>query len=91
MATDGITLELPEAVIERLAERVSEKLEAKQGGSGSPWMNTKEAAEYLRCSPSRIRKLTMTGELPHEKDGSRNLYHRNQLYEFVLQGGASAP
>ena len=33
----------------------------------SPWMTAAEAAEYLRCPVSRVRKLTMTGELPHEK------------------------
>ncbi|MGO9976815.1 MAG: helix-turn-helix domain-containing protein [Solirubrobacteraceae bacterium] len=58
---------------------------------GSPWMTAPEAAVYLRCPLSRIRKLTMTGELPHERDGRRVLYHRDQLDAFIRGGGALSP
>jgi excisionase family DNA binding protein len=54
-------------------------------------MTAQEAAEYLRCPLSRIRKLTMTGDLPHEKDGRRVLYERSKLDEFVRGGGAVSP
>lgn len=57
----------------------------------TPWMTAQEAAEYLRCPLSRIRKLTMTGDLPHEKDGRRVLYERSKLDEFVRGGGAVSP
>ena len=57
----------------------------------SPWLNAIEAAEYLRCPLSRVRKLTMTGELPHGKDGRRVLYHRDQLDEYIRRGGAISP
>jgi excisionase family DNA binding protein len=57
----------------------------------SPWMTAGEAAEYLRCPKSRIRKLTMTGELPCEHDGRRVLYNRGQLDEYVRRGGARCP
>lgn len=57
----------------------------------SPWLGAKEAAEYLRCPLSRIRKLTSTGDLPHEHDGRRVLYHRDRLDEFILEGGAISP
>ena len=56
----------------------------------SPWMS-REAASYLRCPISRVRKLTMTRELPHEKDGRRVLYHRDELDAFVRAGGAISP
>lgn len=56
----------------------------------SPWVTANEAAAYLRCPLSRIRKLTMTGELPHEHDGSRVLYHRSSLDAYVLAGGAKS-
>jgi excisionase family DNA binding protein len=58
---------------------------------GSPWLNAEEAADYLRCPPSRIRKLTMTNELPVERDGRRVLYHRDALDRFILNGGAISP
>ena len=36
----------------------------------SPWMVAREAADYLRCPVSRIRKLTMTNELPMSTMGA---------------------
>ena len=57
----------------------------------SPWMNAREAADYLRCPISRVRKLTSTGELPVEHDGRRVLYHRDALDAFVRSGGAISP
>jgi excisionase family DNA binding protein len=57
----------------------------------SPWMDAKGAAAYLACSVSRIRTLTMTGDLPVHRDGSRPLYHRDELDAYVRQGGASCP
>jgi excisionase family DNA binding protein len=57
----------------------------------SPWLNAHEAAAYLRCPVSRVRKLTMTRELPCEHDGRRVLYHREALDGFVRRGGATCP
>ena len=57
----------------------------------TPWLSAVEAAEYLRCPVSRVRKLTSTGELPHEHDGHRVLYHRDRLDSFILSGGAISP
>lgn len=59
--------------------------------SASPWLSATEAAEYLRCALSRVRKLTSTGDLPCERDGRRVLYHRDQLDEYIRAGGASCP
>lgn len=57
----------------------------------SPWLSAQEAALYLRCPLSRIRRLTMTRDLPHEKDGSRVLYHRDELDAYLRAGGAISP
>lgn len=57
----------------------------------SPWLSATEAAQYLRCPLSRIRRLRMTGDLPHEKDGSRVLYNRDELDAFIRSGGAISP
>ena len=57
----------------------------------SPWLTAEEAAEYLRCPLSRIRKLTSTRELPCEHDGSRVLYERKKLDKFIHHGGAVSP
>lgn len=57
----------------------------------SPWLSAKEAASYLRCPLSRVRKLTVTRDLPHEKDGRRVLYRRDDLDAFIRSGGAISP
>ena len=57
----------------------------------SPWLSAVEAAEYLRCPTSRLRKLTMTSELPCARDGRRVLFHRDKLDEYIRSGGAVSP
>jgi excisionase family DNA binding protein len=59
--------------------------------TASPWLNATEAAAYLRCPVSRVRKLTMTGELPVHRDGRRVLFHRAELDTFIRDGGATCP
>ena len=54
-------------------------VEALGSSLTSPWMTAEEAAAYLRCPTSRIRKLTATRELPCQRDGRRVLYHRDEL------------
>jgi excisionase family DNA binding protein len=78
---------LPED-IDAIAARV---LAAVRHHTDSPWLTADEAANYLRAPLSRVRKLTMTGDLPHERDGRRVLYHRDRLDEFVQRGGATSP
>jgi excisionase family DNA binding protein len=57
----------------------------------TPWLTAKQAASYLCCPLSRVRKLTMTGELPVHREGRRVLYHRDELREFIRDGGAFSP
>jgi excisionase family DNA binding protein len=61
------------------------------GQSASPWLTAAEAAAHLACPESRIRKLTMTGELPCHRDGRRVLYRREELDAYVRAGGAVSP
>ena len=84
-------IELPDSLLERLAELIAARVNVKTVDRGSPWMTTRQAADYLGCSTSRIRTLTLTGELPHHRDGRRALYHRDELDAFVRAGGASCP
>jgi excisionase family DNA binding protein len=50
-----------------------------------PWLTASEAASYLACPISRIRKLSMTGELPCHRDGRRVLFRRDELDLFYPQ------
>jgi excisionase family DNA binding protein len=55
------------------------------------YLRASEAADYIRAPISRIRKLTMTGDLPVHRDGRRVLYTREELDEFIRNGGATSP
>lgn len=77
-------LALEASDIEAIAARVAD-LVANQ--HLSPWLNTEGAADYLACPVSRVRKLTMTGQLPSYKEGGRRLYNRSELDAFIVAGG----
>ncbi|MGO9790532.1 MAG: helix-turn-helix domain-containing protein [Solirubrobacteraceae bacterium] len=55
------------------------------------WLDLNEAASYIRAPTSRIRKLVMTREIPHHRDGRRLLFRRDELDEFIRNGGAFTP
>lgn len=64
-----------------LAGRIASKLERRR--ELSPYLNVKEAAEYLRCSPQRIYDLHHQGRLAGRKDGARLLIHRDELDGYL--------
>ncbi len=86
----SITLTLDNRSIEALAREVELRLSHRSDKPSSPWLNTEEAAKYLRCPTSRVLKLVHTGDLPRSKDGRRNLYSREDLERFIETGGASS-
>lgn len=60
-------------------------------GVGSPWLQTKEAAAYLRCSLSKFEDLSQRGRFPYcrldvSAPKSRRLYHRKHLAAYLLTG-----
>ena len=72
-------------------EAIARQVVGLGGVSLSPWMTAAEAAAYLRCPVSRIRKLTAIRELPCHRDGRRVLYHRDELDDYIARGGATSP
>ncbi len=56
----------------------------------SPWMITREAAAYVRCSPRTLEGLRRTGGGPaYHRQGARLvLYHRDDLDAWRGQGRA---
>lgn len=77
--------------LDRLAEAIATRIGRGEPAQSSPWLTAQRAADYLGCSLSRIRTLTVTGDLPCHRDGSRPLYHRDELDAYVRNGGAKAP
>lgn len=83
----SVDLRFDDSALDRLAEQIAQRL--NRADAGSPWLDANEAAAHLRCSVSRVRKLTMLGDLPSHKDGGRVLYRRDELDGYVTAGGAS--
>lgn len=48
------------------------------------WMNTEEAARYLRLSVGALRNLTSNGKVPYHKLGNRNRYLLDDLRKLLL-------
>jgi hypothetical protein len=63
-----IRIELDDRVLDMLADRLADELTVHLAPPGAltatPWMSAQAAAEYIGCSLSRVRKLTMLGDLP---------------------------
>jgi excisionase family DNA binding protein len=58
----------------------------------SEWMDSDEAATYLRISPFQLRNLTSNGRVPFYKFGRSNRYLRKELRELLLgqpRGGSN--
>src|SRR5215213_2988585 len=88
----GVTvrIELDDHVLVTLADRLADKLVVRAAPSGAPtdtpWMSAQAAADYIGCSLSRVRKLTMLGDLPTHRDGARVLYRRDDLDAYIRSG-----
>lgn len=66
--------------IDKLMRKVA-NLESKlQEVKGERIMNSKECAEYLKISCSRLRALSV--EIPHSKNGGRVVYLRSEVDEW---------
>jgi len=55
----------------------------------TPWMTTKEAAEFLRCSVSKVEQLVYKGLLPYKRldvtcERSPRLFHRKHLTGYLV-------
>jgi len=55
------------------------------------WLDVGAAAEHLACPRSRIYALVSARRIPHHKDGSRLLFRREELDEWVRLGGGRRP
>lgn len=48
------------------------------------WLNSKEAANYLRISEKTLRNLTSLGKVPYYKFGRKNLYIKSELRKLIV-------
>jgi excisionase family DNA binding protein len=83
------SIPVPPELIEALAQRTAEIVTERLGQQPEPWIGVDQAAEHLACPKSRIYALVSARRIPHEKDGSRLLFRRSDLDEWLQQGGGT--
>lgn len=91
MNGDGRTLSLtlPPDLVEVIAQRAAEIVLERQASRGADsYLDVARAAEFLACPKSRLYALVSAKRIPYYKDGSRTLFSRRELHEWVRTGGA---
>lgn len=88
--SDGLTVEVPAAVIEQLVELIASRVlavlgECEDGRRWPEWMSVETAAGYLDVSPERVRKLVARREIPfsQEAPGCRVFFRRADLDKWM--------
>src|SRR4051794_30291472 len=74
-----------DSLVERIVKLlVADPLFLALADGGSPWMDVEGAAQYLACSPDRVRKLISRRAVPfhQEQRGGRVFLHRRELDEW---------
>jgi excisionase family DNA binding protein len=98
MSGDGLSIEVPQELLERIVSmvtaRVLEQLGAERDG-GRPsqeFMDAQAAAAYLGVSVERVRKLKQRQALAYHQEaaGCRVLFARADLDEFMASQRESA-
>jgi excisionase family DNA binding protein len=85
-----VSIDLSDAVLELIAEKVAEILDARgDRDEPEPWIGVAEAAEHLHCKPQRIYALVHQRRLKPRRDGARLLFRRSELDVWLATGGAS--
>jgi len=88
----GLSLELTDELVKELAERVADLLADRHPApADAGYLDVAGAADFLACPPSRVYALTSAARIPVHRDGSRLLFDRDELREYVNNGGARRP
>ena len=91
--SNTLALELPADVLDAVAERAAEIVLERLGEptAPSPWLDVAGAAEHIAAPVSRIYALVSADRIPHHRDGSRLLFHRDELDAWIRDGGGRRP
>lgn len=85
--SDELTVALPPGLVDAVAERVLELIEARGGiGPDDPWLTVDEAADYIKSSKQRVYDLFSQGLLVGGHDGRRRLVRRSELDRHLERG-----
>ena len=80
-----MSVPVPDELLEAIAIRAAEIVLARSKAvDRSPYLTTREAAEYLRCAPQRVHELVCRGALTRRKEGGRLLLDRAEVDALVI-------
>lgn len=75
------------------AKKLNSLLNAQEGTRSlitEEWLDSVEAAAYLRVSIGALRNMTSNGEIPFYKMGKRNRYRTEELRQLLLSNKRGA-
>lgn len=84
-------VDLPEVVLERVAERAAAIVLERLESSEPEFLSVGEAAELARCKPQRIYDLRSARVLSRIGDGSRALVSRAELVAHLTGVAPTLP
>jgi len=82
-----VTLTAPAELVDAIAERVLELLDARGALDRDEWVDVAGAAEHLCCKPQRVYDLVSQSKLIPSRDGTRLLFRRSHLDAYLERGG----
>jgi excisionase family DNA binding protein len=79
----NLALDLPDDLVEQIAQRAAELVAERQATTASPWLDTRGAAEYIAAPVSRVHDLVGLRKLTPHRDGRRLLFKRTDLDAYL--------
>jgi predicted DNA-binding transcriptional regulator AlpA len=86
----SITLDLPDALVEQIAERVAVLLAERAEPKAEPWLTVEQAAAHLGISTSQLYTLASRRRrngVPLTKEGARSYFRASELDRWRESGG----
>jgi hypothetical protein len=93
--SDGLTISVPDDLLEAIAERAAELLAERQGArTNDGWLRGADhIAAYIGAPASRVYALASCKppRIPVHRDGSALIAKRSELDSWVRHGGGKRP
>jgi excisionase family DNA binding protein len=82
---DALLAELDDQALDRLAQLLAPRLADQLEGPSAarPWLNARQAADYIAAPVSRIHDLVQLGVLEPRRDGRRLLFRSADLDAYL--------
>lgn len=87
-----MNVNVPDDLLDDLAARIAGRLAdttANAAPATSPWLDAQGAATHLSTTKRRMYDLAQQGRVPCHREGTRLLFDRRELDEWVRSGDAA--